>query len=126
MTTALIVVFLIAHGLVHLAIWLPKPDEQKPQPFVPSHSTVLSLADVGQRTAQTMSVVLAAVTAGAFVVAGIGVALTAPWTTAAAVCASLTGLALKVLYYHPWLSIGIVLDALVLSAALAGWPIALT
>jgi len=126
MTTALIVVFLVAHGLVHLAIWLPKPDEEKPQPFVPSHSAVLSLADVGRSTAQTVSMALAAVAAGAFVVAGIGVAQAAPWTAAVAVAASLTGLALKVLYYHPWLRIGIVLDALVLSAALAGWPIALT
>jgi hypothetical protein len=126
MTTALIVVFLIAHGLVHLAIWLPKPDEEKPQPFVPSRSAVLSLADVGRSTAQTMSVALAAVTAGAFAVAGTGAALAAPWTAAVAVTASLAGLVLKVLYFHPWLSLGVLLDALVLSAALSGWPIALT
>ncbi len=39
--------------------------------------------------------------------------------------AAVIGLAMKVLYFDPWLLIGIALDAMVLTTAVAGWPVTL-
>ncbi len=48
MTTVLVVGFLLAHGLVHLAVWLPHPEPEpaKPPPFVPDHSALLTAVRV--------------------------------------------------------------------------------
>jgi hypothetical protein len=42
-----------------------------------------------------------------------------------AAAAAIVGLALKVLYFNPWLTVGIFLDAAVLSAAVLSWPVGL-
>jgi hypothetical protein len=42
-----------------------------------------------------------------------------------AVVAAGLGLVLKTLYFHPWLSLGVLLDLGVLSAALTQWPVSL-
>ena len=126
MTTALLVTFLVAHGAVHLAVWTPHPTPEQPPPFVPQHSGVLAAAQLPEHTTTVLSVALAAAAASAFVLAGVGVALSASWTAPVAVGAALAGLLLKVLYFHPWLSLGVLLDLTVLSAAITGWPITLT
>lgn len=41
---------------------------------------------------------------------------------AGAVSGSIAGLLLKGLYFHPWLMVGVLIDAGVLGAAAAGWP----
>ena len=48
MTTFLVVGFLALHGLLHLAVWLPKPapDPAHPPPFDPDHSEVLTAVHV--------------------------------------------------------------------------------
>jgi hypothetical protein len=43
-----------------------------------------------------------------------------------ATAAALTGLALKVLFFHPWLSLGVLFDAAVLVFAVGSWPVDLT
>ena len=60
-----------------------------------------------------------------YVVAGLAVALGSGWAVAMAAAAAIVGLALKVLYFNPWLTLGILLDAAVLSAALLSWPVGL-
>jgi hypothetical protein len=126
MTAALLVTFLVAHGALHLAVWVPKPQPEQPPPFVPQHSGVLAAARVAERTAKVLAVALAAAAASAFVLAGVGVALSASWAAPVAVAAATVGLLLKTLYFHPWLSIGVLLDLTVLAAATTGWPITLT
>lgn len=125
--TALLVVFLVAHGLVHLAVWWPPEPEpaEKPPPFHPDHSALLTHTRAPATTTRQLSKVLAGVTAAAYVVAALGVATGAAWAAPAAVTAAAVGLVLKALYFHPWLSLGVVLDLLVLTSALAGWPVAL-
>ncbi|MFJ2238055.1 hypothetical protein [Streptomyces sp. NPDC087859] len=46
------------------------------------------------------------------------------WATAAALAASV-GLVLKALWFNPWLSLGILLDIGVITAALTNWPASL-
>ena len=51
--------------------------------------------------------------------------LTVAVAAAIAALAAVIGLAMKVLYFDPWLLIGIGLDAMVLTSAVAGWPVTL-
>lgn len=123
--TALVVVFLVAHGLLHLGIWLPKPapGDGKQPPFEPDHSAVLTRVMPEART-HRVAIVLAWVSAVAYVLAGVAVAVDVA-AAPVAVFAAVSGLLLKALFFHPWLSIGVLLDLGVLSSALFGWPVSL-
>lgn len=127
MTTVVLVAFLVLHGLLHLVIWVPKPEvgRQEAPPFEPDHSAVLSRA-VPQTAVRQLSLLLAGGAAATYVLAGIGVALGAVWTVPAAVVAAGLGMVLKGLYFNPWLSVGVLLDLGVLLAAVAEWPVALS
>ena len=128
MTTFLVVGFLFVHGLLHLAVWLPHPDPrpEHPAPFEPDHSRVLTAVHVEQQTTHRVAVVLAVATAAVYVVSALAVWIGLPSAAAIVGLAAVIGLAMKVLYFDPWLLIGIGLDALVLTSAVVGWPVTLT
>lgn len=128
MTAFLVAGLLVVHGLLHLAVWLPKPAPEpgKPPPFEPDHSAVLTKEHVAQRTVHRLAIWLAATAAVLYGVAGVAVAVGTSWAVPLAVLAGTVGLAIKLLFFHPWLSVGIALDVLVLSSALVEWPVALT
>jgi hypothetical protein len=123
MITTLVTAFLLAHGLLHFAIWLPHPDpdSDKSPPFAPDHSAVLAKTSVPQSTARGLSVTLAVSAGVGFVLTSLAVAVDAAWAVPMAVLASLLGLGLKALFFNPWLLIGILLDLGVLVGA-ATWP----
>ena len=123
MITTLVVAFLLAHGLVHFAIWLPHPDPDPATsaPFAPDHSAVLTKTSVPQATARKVSTTLAVAAGVGFVLTGLAVAIDAAWAVPVAVIASLLGLGLKALFFNPWLLIGVALDVGVLVGALT-WP----
>jgi hypothetical protein len=127
MSTLLLMAFLVAHGLLHLAIWMPhpQPDPDKPPPFEPDHSVLLTATALPRTATHQLSVGLAVGAAATYVLAGIAVAMDAAWVAPAAVCAAVLGLLLKAFFFHPWLTLGVLLDAAVLSAALLGWPVTL-
>jgi hypothetical protein len=120
--TALLVAFLAAHGLLHLAIWLPhpEPDPAKPPPFQPDHSAVLAAVHAPPSAVHVLSMGLAAAAAAAYLLAATAVVWGAGWAVPVTVAAALAGLMLKGLYFHPWLLVGIALDLLVLVLALTG------
>lgn len=127
MTTVLLVGFLVAHGLLHLAIWLPHPatDPDRRPPFEPDHSTLLTATAIPKAATHALSLGLAAGAAATYVLAGVGIALGAAWAAPLAVAGALLGLVLKALFFHPWLSVGVLLDVAVLSSGLLGWPVVL-
>lgn len=127
MTSFLAVGFLALHGLLHLAVWLPKPAPApaKPPPFEPDHSRVLTAVHVPVRSVHALAIGLAAGACAAYLLAAVSVSLGASWAVGVAVAAALLGLLLKGLYFHPWLSVGVLLDLGVLSSALVEWPVAL-
>jgi hypothetical protein len=125
MTMTIFVAFLVAHGLLHLAIWLPQPklDAAKPPPFEPDHSAVLTMIEVPRTNERGIAVGLAWATTLSYVVAAFVVAAGGALEAPALACAALMGLVLKALYFHPWLSVGVLLDVLVLAVAVSGWPV---
>ena len=99
--SALLGVFLIAHGLVHLAIWLMplQPDA----PFDPRHSWLLGQIEVPAR-------LLAAIAGAAFCLAGVlGIADAEP-AAPTALAASAVSLILIALTFNPWLLLAIAID----------------
>jgi len=123
--TGLLVAFLAVHGLLHLAIWVPRPQPADAPPFHPDHSAVLTAAHAPADTVRTLVLALATGTAATYLLAGVAVSLGTGWAPSAALAAAVLGLLLKGLYFHPWLLLGIALDSLVLAAAVTEWPIGL-
>ena len=87
------------------------------------------LTAVGQRESTThrVSLVLAVIVGTAYVVAALLLAFGGAEPTVAALSvAAALGLLLKALFFHPWLSVGVLLDGMVLSAALTDWPVTIS
>jgi hypothetical protein len=59
MLRTLFALFLIAHVLIHVAIYATPRDSAKPAPFDPGHSWALTTVDVDDHPARTASVALA-------------------------------------------------------------------
>jgi hypothetical protein len=127
-TTFLVAGFLLLHGLLHLAVWLPKPEPApgRPAPFEPDHSALLTEEHVPQQTIHRLAILLAATAAALYGIAGVAVAFGTDWAVPLAVLAGTVGVTIKLVFFHPWLSVGLALDALVLTSALVEWPVALT
>lgn len=112
------IAFLIAHGLVHVAMWVlvPKPAPGKEAPFDSSHSWLL-----GNQRALAASVAVA--TAAILVVAGFGLWAHADWWRAAAVIGLTASFVLMVVYFSPWfIFIEAVNAALIASILWLSWP----
>jgi hypothetical protein len=116
--------FLIAHGLVHIAIYSTPKYPSKPEPFDPARSWVLA-GHVGATPMRSASLALGYGVAAVYATAGWTVALDAAAWPGIAALGGLLGIALKGLWFHPWLSLGIALDVAVLVAAFADWPASL-
>jgi hypothetical protein len=115
MLRLLLIGFLIAHGLVHVALWAPKYDPET-APFDPSHSWLLG----DQRS---LARVLAFVAAALLVVAGVGLAVHGEWWRQTAVIGMSVSSALLLLYFNAWyLFILAVNTALIVGIAFMDWP----
>lgn len=109
----LIGLFLIAHGLMHASYLTPKPNDPK-YPFDFTKSWFANLiGDFSKPVGMTL-VVLVVI---CFLLAGLGVlgvaGLDSNWklfTTIGAILSSL----LLVLFWHPWLTFGLVINAVLL------------
>ncbi|MDQ3855587.1 MAG: hypothetical protein M3281_04240 [Chloroflexota bacterium] len=125
MLRLLIAGFLMAHALIHGAIWLPQAffgaKEWAPgSPFDPGHSWLLS-PSVGN-AARWPSVLLAVAAAVMYLAAGAGLFAGDEWWRTAAVAASVLSLALFALYFNPWLSLAVVIDVAIIWALVwRGW-----
>jgi hypothetical protein len=110
------IVFLIAHGGVHAAIWAtPKPKDQN-APFDPSHSWL-----VGNQ--KTLALFLALTAAALLVAAGIGLWTHAEWWRVVAVVGLSVSLGLMIVYFTPWfLFIEAVSVGLIVGLVWLDWP----
>ena len=122
MDTIVIVTFLLAHAFVHVAVWaMPRPGAAT-QPFDPTRSWVLAAAHVAPAPARTASVAAAWTAAALYGSAGVALALDLPVWVGLAAAGAVAGLLLKILWFNPWLSLGVVLDLGVLLAIAGQWP----
>ena len=110
----LTIAFLIAHGAVHLAVWLSpiNPDA----PFNPSHSWL-----VGD---QRVVAILFAVVAGALlIVGGEGLWMAEPWWRTLALAGLAASFVLMVLFFRTWfIPIEIMNAALIIALLWLDWP----
>lgn len=114
--------FLIGHGWIHPAIYAMPRDPDKPAPFNPNRSWALAGVYMADPTARSLSVGLSWLTGAIFVLSGVLLlADSAAWMPTAVVGA-VVGLALKGLYFNPWLIVGVLIDVGVFWAASASWP----
>ena len=107
--TALAGLFLIAHGLVHLAIWLPEPKADAP--FDPLHSWLFRDGDRPVR-ALAVSACVMLVAAGVLVLTGAGLG------AGLAVAGAALSLVLVVATFHPWLLGAVAINTAIVAVGL--------
>jgi hypothetical protein len=126
-TTLLLAGFLLAHGAIHLSFLSPRPPATAGGPAWPfeiAHSWLLSPMGASAEVIRPIGLGLVAVTMGAFALAALsvfGVLPAAAWGVTVALGAG-ASIALLVLFFHPWLVLGLVIDAVLLWAVIvAHW-----
>ncbi len=115
MMAALVGLFLILHGIVHVAVFVPEPGPNVP--WVPIRPFVPGMTHRPPQTRRLAAVAFAALTMVVYVVAGMAIITGAAWWTLAAVLAAGASLVLLVGNYHPVLVSGVLLDVTVVVLA---------
>lgn len=125
MSTLLLAVFLILHGLIHLGYLAPAPADPN-MPFTLNRSWLLSAFGVPDRRAHSIGVGLSIVSTVGFLLAGLATLniivpqmLWLPLTITAA-GASLT---LLTLYWDSWLVLGVTIDLILIFALLLQYSV---
>lgn len=114
MWRVLFIAFLIAHGGVHLAIWLSpmNPDA----PFNANRSWLV-------HDQRGLAVTLAVIAAVLLVVGGVGLWMAGQWWRMIAVAGLSVSFLLMVLFFHPWfIPIQMINAALVVGLLWLDWP----
>jgi hypothetical protein len=119
--------FLLAHGAIHAGFVSPRPPVTAggpAWPFTLDRSWLLAPLGVGPEVARLLGLALFAATMGGFAsaaIAALGILPAALWPAGVAVGA-VASLALLLLFFHPWLLLGIAIDLVLLWAVLiADW-----
>ena len=124
-------IFIIAHGLVHAILAIapnPADADAKPGAFFTTTERSWLLPQLGLSTSavQWIGIILVVLSTLGFVLAGLGIfgvaGLSLIWRTLA-VFSSCISLLLLILFWHPWLPVGVLIDIAILIALLwAKWP----
>jgi hypothetical protein len=119
--------FLFLHGALHVSYLAPRPPATPggpDWPFTLERSWLLTASSVAPELTRMLGITLVVVTLAAFTVAAaamLGIIPGGLWPVGIALGAG-SSLALLVLFFHPWLVIGVVIDlALLVVVLLAGW-----
>jgi len=118
--------FLLAHGAIHASFLSPRPPPGAGGPAWPfelARSWVLTPLGVKPGTTRLLAMALVAATIGSFALAAlttVGLTSADLWGPATAV-AAVASVALLVLFFHPWLVLGVLIDLGLLWAVFSGW-----
>jgi hypothetical protein len=118
--------FLLAHGALHASFLSPRPPVTAGAPAWPfdlAHSWALSPLGLQSDVTRLIGMALVAATVAGFGLASLsalGVAPHGMWLPSVAL-GSAGSAALLILFFHPWLVVGLGIDAAVTWAAFAGW-----
>jgi hypothetical protein len=111
----LLIGFLIAHGLIHVAIWAPKSDSEK-APFDASHSWLIG----DQRP---LALMLAFTAAALLLLAAVALWSTGGWWRPTGVVGLSVSTVLLLLYFTPWYLFILPINiALIVGIAFMDWP----
>ena len=119
--------FLVAHALIHLSFVSPRPEAAVGRPAWPfdlDRSWILTPLRVPPSWLHTIGVILMVLTlAGALLAAvtALGIGPASLFVPAVVLCA-FTSAVMLLLFFHPWITLGIVIDVALLWVVLvAGW-----
>jgi hypothetical protein len=113
------------HALIHTGFLTREPDQKPgapPWPFRLDQSWILSRFHASRQLNQIIGKGLAAITIAAAIVAAAALLTGQGWWTGPAGACAITSLMLLGLYLHPMLTLGIAVDAFILSAIILEWP----
>lgn len=120
--------FLLAHGLVHTFYFTPPPPRTAggPEwPFEMQRSWLVTSAGLDPAIARAGGTALIAVTIALLVLAAlatVGWGVPAAWWPAAALAGAVASAAVLLVFFHPWIVLGLVIDLAIAWAVLvAGW-----
>ena len=123
----LIALFLLAHAAIHGAFVSPRPPataDGPAWPFELGRSWLLGPIGVDPELGRYLGIALVATVFCAFALAAltaVGIAPAGAWTPSIAL-GSVASVALLMLFFHPWLALGVGIDLLLLWAVLiARW-----
>jgi hypothetical protein len=122
-TRLAIAAFLLAHAAIHAGFVSPRPPATAggpPWPFDTARSWALTGVGLDAGLGRSIAVALVAVTFVAFAVAeltALGFLPTALWA-AAVTLGAIASVAVLVLFFHPWLVVGVAIDVALLWAVL--------
>ncbi len=126
MVNIALAIFLIAHGLVHAGLAAapnPADPNAKPGAFFTTveRSWLLPRLGLSGTAVQWVGILLVALSTLGFALAGLGIlgvtGLSAIWQTVAIISA-IFSLLLLIIFWHPWLPVGVLIDIAVLIALL--------
>lgn len=119
--------FLLAHAAIHVGFISPRPPVTAggpPWPFDVAHSWILGPLGIDAATSRALAIALIAVILGGFALAGlaaIGIAPAGLWPVAVTI-GGVASIAVLILFFHPWLLLGIAIDVVPLWAVnVANW-----
>ena len=122
-----IAALMLAHGAIHASFLSPRPPATAHGPTWPfelARSWVLTPLGIQPATTRLLGMALVAATIGGFALAALATIGLGPadlWGPASA-AGAISSLALLVLFFHPWLVLGLAIDLGLLWAVLvAGW-----
>ena len=123
----LLAAFLLAHGLVHLLFFSPPPPATAggpTWPFALDRSWALSPLGIGADATRVLGIALIALTIAGFALAAIvalGLLPGSLWVPAV-ITGAVGSLAVLLVFYQPWLTLGVVIDVILLWLVLvADW-----
>jgi hypothetical protein len=120
MSEIVLALFLAAHGLIHLGYVTPGPPDPR-YPFKLDKSWLISSLHVDASYVRILGTALGALTVLGYTLAALaimGIIVPEPLWQPLTILSSVLSLLLLVLFWHPWLVIGITIDAFLLLALL--------
>jgi hypothetical protein len=122
MTRIALALFIVAHGLIHASYFSPRPAPESGGPAWPfelARSWLLSPLGVPESVLRPLGVILAVVAVVAFAMAGLatlGFILSIGAWQPFVVVGAVASLSLLILFFHPWLVLGLAIDAVLMIA----------
>lgn len=124
----LVAAFLVGHALIHVSYLTPAPPRTAggPEwPFEMARSWLVTGVGLDPGLVRPLGTALVIVTSAMFVAAALATmswVVPAAWWPAVTVGGAVASLMTLVLFFHPWLVLGIGIDAVLIGAVLiAGW-----